>query len=148
LAIIEADFKAGWISFLRFAEPTSRALMTDHSSLRTGACYMSEVTYVVRVIKSYCDTCIGLGKDESAHFNITQSRPSCDMNGFVSHKTLFHYLLLRSYLYYCVWSVITAHNLTPEKRDNNYLPHPLTPTSCLRKNIKLISGISPCCGCL
>ena len=38
--------------------------------------------------------------------------------------TLFHDLLLRSYLYHCVWSVITAHNLTPEKRDNNHLPHP------------------------
>jgi len=35
----------------------------------------------------------------------------------------FHYLLLRSYLYHCVWSVTTAHNLTPEKRDNNYLPN-------------------------
>jgi len=23
-------------------------------------------------------------------------------------------------LYHCVWSVITAHNLTPEKRENNY----------------------------
>jgi len=32
---------------------------------------------------------------------------------------LFHDLLLRSYLYHCVWTVITAHNLTPEKRDNN-----------------------------
>jgi len=32
----------------------------------------------------------------------------------------FHHLLLHSYLYHCVWSVITAHNLTPEKRDNNY----------------------------
>jgi len=29
---------------------------------------------------------------------------------------LSHDLLLRSYLYHCVWSVITAHNLTPEKR--------------------------------
>ena len=29
---------------------------------------------------------------------------------------LFHDLLLRAYLYHCVWSVITAHNLTPEKR--------------------------------
>jgi len=61
---------------------------------------------------------------------------------------LFHDLLLRSYLYHCVWSVITAHNLTPEKRDNNYLPHPLIPTSCLRNNIQLITGISPCCGCM
>jgi len=31
------------------------------------------------------------------------------------------------YLYHCVWSVKTAHNLTPKKRDNNYSPHPLTP---------------------
>jgi len=63
--------------------------------------------------------------------------------------TLFHDLLLCSYLYHCVtvWSVITAHNLTPEKRENNYSPHPLTPTSCLRNNIQLITGISPCCGC-
>jgi len=60
---------------------------------------------------------------------------------------LFHDLLLRSYLYYCVWSVITTHKLTPENHDNNYSPHPLTPTSCLRNNIQLITGISPCCGC-
>jgi len=33
---------------------------------------------------------------------------------------LFHDLLLRSYLRHCVWSVITAHSLTPEKLDNNY----------------------------
>jgi len=50
---------------------------------------------------------------------------------------LFHHLLLRSYLYHCVWSVITAHNLTPEKRDNNSSPHPLTPTTCLRSTFKL-----------
>ena len=37
-------------------------------------------------------------------------------------SALFHDLLLRSYLYRCVCSVITAHNLTPEKRDNNYSP--------------------------
>jgi len=30
--------------------------------------------------------------------------------------TLFHDLLLLSYLYHCVWSVTTAHNFTPEKR--------------------------------
>jgi len=59
---------------------------------------------------------------------------------------LFHDLLLRSYLYHCVWSVTTAHNVTPEKPDNNYSPHPLTPTWCLRNNIQLITGISPCCG--
>jgi len=35
---------------------------------------------------------------------------------------LFHDLLLRSYLYHCVWSVITAHSLTPEQRDNNSPP--------------------------
>jgi len=42
--------------------------------------------------------------------------------------SLFHDLLLRFYLYHCVRSVITAHNLTPEKHNNNYSPHPLTPT--------------------
>jgi len=56
------------------------------------------------------------------------------------------YILL-AYLYHCVWSVITAHNLTPEKGDNNYSPHSQTPTSCLRNNIQLTTGISPCCGC-
>jgi len=61
---------------------------------------------------------------------------------------LFHDLLLRSYLYHCVWSVITAHNLAPEKRGNNYVLHPPCPTSCLCNNIQLITGISPCCGCL
>ena len=34
----------------------------------------------------------------------------------VFYSSLFHDLLLRSYLYHCVWSVITAHNLTPEKK--------------------------------
>jgi len=29
---------------------------------------------------------------------------------------LFHDLRLRSYLYHCVRSAITTHNLTPEKR--------------------------------
>jgi len=56
---------------------------------------------------------------------------------------LFHDLLLRSYLYHCVWSVITAHNVTPEKHDNNYSPHPLSPTSCLHDaNFNVYSGIS------
>ena len=36
-----------------------------------------------------------------------------------------------------VWSVITAHNLTLEKRDNNYWPHSLTPTTCLRNTFNL-----------
>ena len=35
-----------------------------------------------------------------------------------TQRLLFHDLLLRSYLYHCIWSVITAHNLTPEKPDN------------------------------
>jgi len=34
----------------------------------------------------------------------------------VLHCILFHDLPLRSYLYHCIWSVITAHDLTPEKR--------------------------------
>jgi len=33
--------------------------------------------------------------------------------GVTSNNFLFHDLLLRCYLYDCVWSVITAHNLTP-----------------------------------
>jgi len=61
---------------------------------------------------------------------------------------VFHDLVLRYYLYHCVWSVITAHNFTLEKRDNNYSPQSLTPTLCLRNNIQLIIGISPYCGCL
>ena len=35
---------------------------------------------------------------------------------------------------------------TPEKRDNNYLPHRLTPTSCLRNNIQLILSSRPVVG--
>ena len=51
---------------------------------------------------------------------------SVDILTFCSHcacmhciynHNLFHYLLLRSYLYHCVWSVMTARNLTPEKRE-------------------------------
>ena len=34
---------------------------------------------------------------------------------------LFHDLLLRYYLYHCVWSVTAAHNLTPEKRDTRII---------------------------
>jgi len=55
----------------------------------------------------------------------------------VVNATSFYDVLLRSYLYHCVWSVITAHNLTPEKRDNNYLPHPQTLTTRLRSTFKL-----------
>ena len=36
----------------------------------------------------------------------------------------FHDLLLRSYLYHCVWSVITAHNLTPETVSYTHLTLP------------------------
>jgi len=58
--------------------------------------------------------------------------------------------LFMTYFYAPVFTtcVCSVHNLTPEKRDNNYSPHPPTPTSCLRNNIQLITGISPCCGCL
>ena len=82
------------------------------------------------------------GLDDRVHFNY---------GGLIKLGlvlALFHDLLLRSYLCHCVWSVITAHNLTPEKRDNNYLPHPLTRTSCLRNNIQHITGMSRWCGCL
>ena len=47
------------------------------------------------------------------YFRLLYSRPiAVELASY-----LFHDLRLRSYLYYCVWSVITAHNLTPEKRD-------------------------------
>ena len=45
---------------------------------------------------------------------ITSEQCSVDVD------SLFHDLLLRSYFYHYVWSVKTAHNLTPEKRDSNY----------------------------
>ena len=80
--------------------------------------------------------------------NVQQSIMPLQLLQWYKVCILFHDLLLRSYLYHCVWSVITAHNLTPEKRYNNYSPHPLIPSSCLRNNIQLITGISPCCGCL
>ena len=53
-----------------------------------------------------------------------------------SHKRdpasdLLHDLLSSPISHHCVWSVITGHNLTPEKRDNNFTPHPLTQTACL-----------------
>jgi len=66
------------------------------------------------------------------------------MQSIVEVWSLFHGLLLRCYLPLCY----NRHNLTPEKRDNSYSPHPLTPTSCLSNNIQLITGISPCCRCL
>jgi len=46
-----------------------------------------------------------------------------------------------------VWT-LDGQTLLQSKRDNNYWPHPLTPTSCLRNDIQLRTGISPCCGCL
>jgi len=70
------------------------------------------------------------------------------MDVFYDDPYLFHDLLLSYNLYLCVWGVITAHNLTPEKGDNNHSPHALTPTSCLRNNSELITGLSRCCGCL
>jgi len=53
------------------------------------------------------------------------------------YKYLFHDLLLRSYLYHCVWSVITAHNLTPEKRENSYSSHPLNPLRASKTALSL-----------
>jgi len=79
------------------------------------------------------------------HLDVTTRRINGDHLTLTPLYLLFHDLLLRFYLCHCVWSVITAHNLTPEKRDK-YSPHPLTPTSCLRNNIQLITAISPCCG--
>jgi len=44
------------------------------------------------------------------------------------HKLLKMYFMTHSYspISNVVWSLITAHNLTSEKRDNTYSPHPLT----------------------
>jgi len=41
----------------------------------------------------------------------------------------------------CLKCLLAAHNLTSEKRDNNYSPHPLTPTSWLPNNVQLITGM-------
>jgi len=90
-------------------------------------------------------TSLAAGRCQEAYY-VTVSSSALKLGRY--GDSLFHDLLLRSYLYRCVWSVIAAHNLTPEKRDNNYSPHPLTPASCLRNNIQLITGISHCCGCM
>ena len=42
--------------------------------------------------------------------------------------------------------VAIYHNLSPEKRDNNYTPHPLTPTSCLRIKFNLWLASVPVLG--
>jgi len=49
---------------------------------------------------------------------------------------LLHDLLSSPISHHCVWSGIAGHNLT------------LTPTSCLRNNIQLITAVCPCSGCL
>jgi len=48
----------------------------------------------------------------------------------------------------CLECYNRPYNLTPEKCDNNYSPHPLTPTSCLRNNIQRITDVISPCGCL
>jgi len=50
---------------------------------------------------------------------------------------LLHDLLSSPIPHDCVWSGITGHNLTPEKRDNNHTPQPITPTLCLRPKFNL-----------
>ena len=69
-----------------------------------------------------------IGSSRSLLYSCT-SRPSHSVHQWQQYTALFHDLLLRSYLYHCVWSVITAHNLTIEKCDNNCSPYSLTPTS-------------------
>ena len=46
-------------------------------------------------------------------------RPQRHIRGMTLFLFFHKPLLLRSYLYHCIWSVITGHNLTPEKRDDN-----------------------------
>ena len=48
----------------------------------------------------------------------------------------------------CLECYNRPYNLTPETCDNNYSPHPLTPTSCLRYNIQRITDAIFPCGCL
>jgi len=38
---------------------------------------------------------------------------------------------------------LTVHNLTPEKRDNNYSPHPLTPLRASETTFNLKLASSP-----
>jgi len=67
----------------------------------------------------------------TAATSLTGGQPSFALCLAVSLAgTLFiSWLLLRSYLYHCVWSVIIAHNLIPVNRDNNYSLRRLTPTT-------------------
>ena len=57
--------------------------------------------------------------------NITAS--FCGHYSYSSFAVLLHDLLSSHISQHCVWSGITGHNITPEKRDNNYTPHPVTP---------------------
>ena len=63
-------------------------------------------------------TSLAAGRSQEAHY-VAVSSSALKLGRY--GDSLFHDLLLRSYLYHCAWSVITAHNLTPEKRDNNYI---------------------------
>ena len=65
--------------------------------------------------------------DRANHDDVARTGCETNTQNCSCVPVLFHDLLLLSYLYHCVWSVIIAHNLTQEKRDNNYSPHPLTP---------------------
>jgi len=75
--------------------------------------------------------------DPSSAHRCPQTNDSANCIYALYCEVLFHGLLLRCSFYHCVWSVITAHNRTPEKRDNNYSAHPVTPTMCLRSIFKL-----------
>jgi len=114
--------------------PVSVSTQRTHAWLSTTISEITTVSLILSISKSRTDSPIRAAT--------VMSTPVT-----VSIYVLFHDLVLRSYFYRRVWSVITAHNLTPEKR-NNYLPHSITPTSCLRNNIQLITGILPCCECL
>ena len=50
-------------------------------------------------------------------FNADTELQSGTRAGIALYTALFHELLLRSCLYRCVWSVITAHNLTSHSRE-------------------------------
>ena len=64
----------------------------------------------------------------------------------VTVRNLLHNLLSLPISHHCVWSGITGHNLAPEKRDNNYTPHALIPTLCLRTEFNLQLASVPVLG--
>ena len=130
-----------------------RSLKNPAASLVSFEWYCKTSTTTLKAILAHCRIAsILLTISMHAASSLASStsnnlRAVCSSSLSLQQRNLFHDLRLRSFLYRCVLSVITAHNLTPEQRDNNYAP-PSNPHFCLRNNIQPITGMSPCCGCL